>query len=132
MSVRLSASAVVLVSLLSSVSIPAAAQEPAAARPWSGYIVPVVVGGAIGALAMPYAYPVVAPTVGGALTATGGAIHAAVPAVGAAALDTAAAAGSYAAGTTASASSWLMAQTVQTQMVVGAALGALASLFMAN
>jgi len=127
MSVRLSASsAVVLVSLLSCVSL------PAAARPWSGYIVPVIVGGALGALAMPYAYPVVAPTVGGALTATGGAIHAAAPAVGAAALDTAAVAGGYAAGTTASASSWLMAQTVQTQMALGAALGAMASLFMGN
>jgi hypothetical protein len=130
MSIRQSALVIALTSLL---AFPVSAAEPAASpsSSWSGYVVPIVVGGALGAVALPYMYPVVAPTVGGALTTTGGAIQAAAPAVGAAALDTAAAAGSYAAGATSSASSYLMAQTAQTQTMIGAGVGALVGWFMA-
>lgn len=132
MSVRLlSASAVVLVSLLSSLpaATPAAAAE---GRSWSGYIIPVVVGGAVGAVALPYAYPAVAAPLGSALTATGGALQTAAPAVGNAALNTAAAAGAYAAGATSAASGYVLTQTVQAQMAIGAGLGALLGIFMAN
>ncbi|WP_431854547.1 hypothetical protein [Azospirillum sp.] len=127
MSVRLlSASAVVVVSLLSSLPpAQAAAAEPGVAPSWTRYFFPVVVGGALGAVAMPYAYPVVAAPLGGALTATGGALYATAPTVGAAALEGAAAAGTYAAGATSAASSYVLTQTVQTQMAIGAGLGAL-------
>lgn len=126
MSIRLSASAIVLVSLL---ALPVRAAEPTSS--WSGYLAPIIVGAALGAVALPYVYPTVAPTVGSALTTTGGALHAAAPAVGAAALDTAAAAGSFAAGATQSASTYLMAQTAQAQTIIGAAMGAMVGWFVA-
>ena len=134
MSVRLlSASAVVVVSLLSSLpSAQAAGAEPGAAPSWTRYFFPVVIGGAVGAVALPYAYPVVAAPLGSALTATGGAIQAGAPAVGAAALNAASAAGSYAAGATSAASTYVLTQTVQTQMAIGAGLGALAGYLWAH
>lgn len=125
----LSASVVVAVSLLSSLP-PAAAAEPAPS--WTRYIVPVVVGGALGAVALPYAYPAVAAPVGSALTTTGGAIQAAAPAVGTAAMSAASTAGSYAAGATSAASTYVLTQTAETQMAIGAGVGALIGYFYAK
>ncbi len=127
MSVRTFVSAIALLPLLAS---PVSAAETTSS--WSGYLLPIVVGGALGAVALPYVYPAVAPTVGGALTTTGGVLQTAAPTVGAAALDAASAAGSYAAGATSSANSYLMAQTVQTQTIIGAAAGAVIGWFFAR
>lgn len=122
MSIRLSAFAVALVSVLAA---PVSAAEPAPPSSWSSYLTPIVVGGVVGAVALPYLYPAVAPTVGGALMTTGNAIQTGAPAIGAAALDTAGAVGSYAAGAAQSANSYVMAQTVRAQTIIGAGVGAL-------
>ncbi|WP_448190858.1 hypothetical protein [Azospirillum sp. sgz301742] len=128
MSIRLSASAVVLVSLLAA---PVSAAEPAASS-WSGTLASIAIGGVLGAVALPYLYPAVAPTVGSALTTTGGALYAVAPTVGTAALETTAAAGSYAAGATQSASTYVAAQTLEAQTAIGAAMGALIGWFVAR
>ena len=121
MSIRTIAPAFACLLLLAT---PASAAEPAPSSSWSSYLTPIVIGGALGALAMPYVYPVVAPTVGSALVTTGGAVQTAAPTVGLAVLDTASAAGAYAAGATSSASGYVLSQTMATQAAIGGAVGA--------
>jgi hypothetical protein len=104
---------------------------PPVSSSWTSYLTPIVIGGALGAVALPYAYPMVAPTVGNALVTTGGAIQTAAPAVGVAVLDTAALAGTYAAGATSSASGYVAAQTVTAQALIGAGVGAFIGWFIA-
>lgn len=110
------------VAVAAMLAAPAYAAEPGSSS-WSGYAGPVITGAVIGAVAVPYLFPAVAPSVGGALVTTGNAVYTAVPAVGTAALDTVAAAGGLAAGATEQAGTYVISQTTTAQAVIGAAVG---------
>ncbi len=95
-----------------------------------GTIATVVVGGAIGAVALPYVLPAAAPAVGGAFTSAGAAIQGAAPAVGTLVLDSAVAAGTFVSNVSSSATSYVLAQPVANQAAIGGAVGAVFALGM--
>ncbi|MFD1628088.1 hypothetical protein [Azospirillum griseum] len=127
MSIRQLAPALVALSLLAT---PAVAAEGGASSSWAGTITTVVVGGAIGAVALPYALPVVAPVVGNAVTTAGAAVTATAPAVGALILDSAVAAGTFVSSVSSTATTYVLSQPVANQAAIGGAAGAVFALGM--
>ncbi len=128
MSIRQFAPALAVLTLLASPV--SAAEGGAPSSSWAGTITTVVVGGAIGAVALPYVLPAAAPAIGGAFTSAGAAIQGAAPAVGALVLDSAVAAGTFVSSVSSSATSYVLAQPVANQAAIGGAVGAVFALGM--
>ncbi len=128
MSIRQFAPALAVLTLLASPV--SAAEGGAPSSSWAGTITTVVVGGAIGAVALPYVLPTAAPAIGGAFTSAGAAIQGAAPAVGALVLDSAVAAGTFVSSVSSSATNYVLAQPVANQAAIGGAIGAVFALGM--
>lgn len=129
MSIRQLAPTLAVLTLLASPVSAAEGGAPSSSS-WTGTIATVVVGGAIGAVALPYVLPAAAPAVGGAFTSAGAAIQGAAPAVGALVLDSAVAAGTFVSSVSSSATNYVLAQPVANQAAIGGAIGAVFALGM--
>lgn len=129
MSIRQLAPALAVLTLLASPVSAAEGGAPSSSS-WMGTIATVVVGGAIGAVALPYVLPAAAPAVGGAFTSAGAAIQGAAPTVGTLVLDSAVAAGTFVSSVSSSATSYVLAQPVANQAAIGGAIGAVFALGM--